>query len=47
MKKIIYIVTSGRYSDYGIRAVFENREKAEKILQDKITMLKAEQAGIV
>lgn len=28
MKKKIYIVTSGEYSDYGIEAVFENKVKA-------------------
>lgn len=27
--KMIYVVTSGEYSDYGIRAIFTTREKAE------------------
>lgn len=26
---IIYVVTSGEYSDYGIEAVFDNKEQAE------------------
>lgn len=29
MSKKVYIITSGRYSDYGIDAVFEEKEKAE------------------
>ena len=30
---MIYIVTSGCYSDYGIDAVFQNRDKAEAYCQ--------------
>lgn len=32
-KKIIYIVTSGEYSDYGIDAVFTTKEKANEYVQ--------------
>jgi hypothetical protein len=28
MKKLIYIVTSGEYSDYGINCVFDDKDKA-------------------
>jgi hypothetical protein len=30
MTKIIYVVTEGEYSDYGIEALFSERETAEK-----------------
>lgn len=29
MEKIIYLVSSGEYSDYGVRGVFSNRENAQ------------------
>jgi hypothetical protein len=31
----IYIVTSGEYSDYGINAVFDDKEKAEQWIKEK------------
>ena len=31
-KTTIYIVTSGEYSDYGIRAIFSSKEKAETFI---------------
>lgn len=34
MAKLIYIVTSGCYSDYSIRAVFSSREKAQAMIDD-------------
>jgi hypothetical protein len=35
MKKKIYIITSGEYSDYHICAVFTTREKADDYVQQK------------
>ena len=33
MKKI-YIVTSGSHSEYGIHAIFDNKELAQKYIND-------------
>lgn len=32
-RKFVYLVTSGRYSDYGVEAVFDSREAAEEFRQ--------------
>jgi hypothetical protein len=32
MNKKVYLVTSGSYSDYGVDAVFSNRETAQKFI---------------
>lgn len=35
MMSIVYIVTSGSYSDYGIVAVFSTKEKAEAFIEQR------------
>lgn len=46
MKEKIYIVTSGRYSDYHICAVFSTKEKAEEYVQYHGTEHRIEEYGI-
>ncbi len=32
-KKVVYMVTSGYYSDYGVNGIFTTREKAEEFIK--------------
>jgi hypothetical protein len=43
MKKKIYIVTSGEYSDYGIEAVFTTKEKANDYVEQHGTYYNIEE----